>query len=133
LQCIILIAVLLSGANSVNMSVFERTGEFGTLMALGKRSAGVFRLVLTENALLGFAGGMAGVVLGVALALLISAIGIPMPPPPNSNNGYTAVIRISAADVAEGLLMGMIATVLAAILAGRRVARVPVVEALRQN
>ena len=126
-------AVLLSVANSVNMSVFERTGEFGTLMALGKRSSGVFRLVLCENALLGFAGGMAGAALGVVVAQLISVIGIPMPPPPNSNIGYMAVIRVTLADVGAGLLMGIVATVLAALLAARRVARIPVVEALRQN
>ena len=37
LQLIILVMVLLSVANSVNMSIFERTGEFGTMMALGNR------------------------------------------------------------------------------------------------
>jgi hypothetical protein len=35
LRLIILLMVLLSVANSVNMSVFERVGEFGTMMALG--------------------------------------------------------------------------------------------------
>jgi len=133
LQVIILVAVLLSVANSVNMSVFERTGEFGTLMALGSRSAEIFRLVLTENALLGIIGGVAGVLLGILLGWAISAIGIPMPPPPNSNVGYTATIRISPGDVGMGLLIGVVATVLAALLPARRVAHIPVVEALRQN
>lgn len=36
LQVIILVMVLLSVANTVNMSAFERLGEFGTLQALGK-------------------------------------------------------------------------------------------------
>jgi len=133
LQGIILVAVLLSVANSVNMSVFERTGEFGTLMALGNRSAEVFRLVLTENALLGLLGGVAGVLLGVLAGWAISAIGIPMPPPPNSNIGYTAAIRITLGDLGMGFLIGVAATVLAALLPARRVAHIPVVEALRQN
>ena len=38
LRIIILLMVLLSVVNSVNMSVFERVGEFGTMMALGNRS-----------------------------------------------------------------------------------------------
>ena len=133
LQGIILVAVLLSVANSVNMSVFERTGEFGTLMALGNRSAEIFRLVLTENALLGLIGGVAGVLSGILLGWAISAIGIPMPPPPNSNAGYTAAIRITLGDLGMGLLIGVVATVLAAVLPARRVAHIPVVEALRQN
>ena len=45
LQLIILVLVLLSVANSVNMSVFQRVGEFGTMMALGNRRKVVFQLV----------------------------------------------------------------------------------------
>ncbi len=66
---IILVMVLLSVANTVNMSVFERTGEFGTMRALGNRAGHVFRLILIESALLGLIGAALGVALGVALAL----------------------------------------------------------------
>ena len=50
LRIIILLMVLLSVVNSVNMSVFERVGEFGTMMALGNRSRRVFTLIIAENA-----------------------------------------------------------------------------------
>jgi putative ABC transport system permease protein len=133
LQGIILVAVLLSVANSVNMSVFERTGEFGTLMALGVRRAEVFRLVLTENVLLGLLGSSAGVLLGILVGWVISEVGIPMPPPPNSNIGYTGAIRLTLGDLGMGSLIGVVATVLAALVPARRVARIPVVDALRQN
>ena len=56
LQLIILVMVLLSVANSVNMSIFERTGEFGTMMALGNRSSQIFRLIVVESLLLGVIG-----------------------------------------------------------------------------
>jgi len=133
LQAIILVAVLLSVANSVNMSVYERTGEFGTLMALGNRSTAIFRLVLVETTMLGLVGGAIGATMGILLAAVISAIGIPMPPPPNSELGYTAVIRVSGHDVIGGMLIGVAATALAALLPARRVATLPVAEALRQN
>lgn len=133
LQVIILIAVALSVANSVNMSIFERIGEFGTLMALGDRSGNVFRLILAENVLLGLLGGIAGALLGVGLAYLLSAIGIPMPPPPNSNSGYIATIRVDPLTVASAIVIGFIATVIAALLPARRVSRIPIVDALRQN
>lgn len=133
LQLIILIVVLLSVANSVSMTAYERVGEFGTLKALGKRTRDIAQLIVLENALLGLFGATLGVVLGVALALGISAVGIPMPPPPNSNIGYTALIRVVPATLALSFAIGFFATVLSAILAARGAARVPVVEALRQN
>lgn len=133
LQVIILIMVLLSVANSVNMSIFERVGEFGTMMALGNRSDQVFRLILSENFLLGLIGGGLGVGVGITLALVISAIGVPMPPPPNADLGYTAHIQIVPSVLLLALTIGFIATVLAAVLPARHVSRIPVVEALRQN
>ncbi len=133
LQLIILIMVLLSVLNSVNMSAFERTGEFGTMMALGNRSGHVFRLIVTENFLLGVIGSSLGLGLGIGLALIISAIGISMPPPPNSNLGYTAHIQIVPGVLLVSFAIGIAATVLAAIIPGRHISRIPVADALRRN
>ena len=133
LQFIILVLVLLSVANSVNMSVFERVGEFGTMMALGNRSGAVFRLVVFENAVLGLCGAMLGVALGLILAWTISAIGIPMPPPPNANLGYTAHIRVLPSVPLMAFAVGFCATFLAALIPAQRVSRTPVVHALMQN
>ena len=133
LQLIILIMVLLSVTNTVNMSVFERVGEFGTLMALGNRTGEVFRLIVIESTTLGLAGGILGVLLGAALAWGISSIGIPMPPPPNANMGYTAHILIVPSSLLTSFLVGFGATVMAVLVPARRVTRIPVVDALRQN
>jgi putative ABC transport system permease protein len=133
LQLIILVMVLLSVANTVNMSVLERVGEFGTMMSLGNRSREVFGLVVTESLLLGLIGGCLGVTLGVVLALAISSVGIPMPPPPNANLGYTAHIQIIPSTLLMSFAIGFVATVGAAIMPGRRVSRTPIVDALRQN
>ncbi len=132
LEVIILMAVLLSVINAVNMSVYERTSEFGTLMALGTHRGDVSSLVLKENALLGLFGSVAGTIVGLALALAISAIGIPMPPPPNSSAGYVATIHLDAATVVVACVIGFVATVAAAWFPSRRIARIPVVDALRQ-
>ncbi len=133
LQVIILAMVLLSVSNTVNLTIFERTGEFGTMRALGNRGRDIFLLVLTECSVLGLFGAALGVILGVCLAWLISAIGIPMPPPPNADIGYTAQIRIVPSVVVGALAIGVVATVLAAIAPALRVARTKVVDALRQN
>lgn len=133
LRIIILVMVLLSVVNSVNMTVFERVGEFGTMLALGNRSRRVFALIVAENAILGLAGAGIGVLLGIGLAGAISAVGIPMPPPPNADLGYTARIQLVPSVVAGAFAVGFIATLLAALLPAARVRKIPVVEALRQN
>lgn len=133
LQLIILIMVVLSVANSVNMSIFERTGEFGTMMALGNRSGQIFRLILVENVLLGVIGSVLGIGLGIALATVISKIGIPMPPPPNANVGYMAHIQVIPSVLLVAVAIGIGATVLAAILPARHVSNTAIVDALRQN
>ena len=133
LQTIIFIMVFLSVANSVNISMFERTGEFGTLMALGNRRNMVFRLALVENILLGLIASTVGVVIGIGLALFISHIGIPMPPPPNANSGYTAFIRVVPSVIAFAFTVGFMATIIACLFPAYKVTRMPAVEALRYN
>lgn len=133
LRMIILLMVLLSVANSVNMSVFERVGEFGTMMALGNRSRTLVSLILAENSLLGIAGALTGIMLGIVLAFVISAIGIPMPPPPNSDLSYTAHIIVVPSIVVSAFAVGASAAIAAALLPAARVRRMPVVDALRQN
>jgi len=133
LRIIILLMVLLSVVNSVNMSVFERVGEFGTMMALGNRSSRVIELIIMENAIVGLVGALSGVILGMLLALLISAIGIPMPPPPNADLTYVAHIRIVPTVVIGAFAVGLIATILAAFPPALRVRRIPIVDALRQS
>jgi putative ABC transport system permease protein len=133
LHVIILGLVLLSVANSVNMTIFERTGEFGTLMALGNRGSAVFKLIVQEIFILGVIGSAAGALLGIALAAVISAIGVPMPPMPNANSGYTALIRIVPWEVGKAVVVGFSATLCAAFFPARRAARIRVVEALRYN
>ena len=133
LRLIILLMVLLSVANSVNMTLFERTREFGTMLALGDRPAAVFRLVMTESVLLGLFGAVLGVVVGSFTALVISLIGIPMPPPPNANVGYTAFIRLVPLDIGVAGAIGMAATILATLLPARRSAQLVVVDALRHG
>lgn len=133
LQLIILVMVLLSVSNSVNMTIFERTREFGTVIALGSRPESVFRTVLAENVVIGFIGALLGMAIGCSLALIISAIGIPMPPPPNANLGYLAEIQLLPWQVLSSGLIGFVATVLAAIRPARRVTKLDVVESLRHG
>ena len=64
-----LLAVLvgvLGVMNTMLMTVFERTQEICVLLAIGWKRSRIVRMVLWESALLGFLGGVGGVVIGVA-------------------------------------------------------------------
>lgn len=133
LRLIILVMVLLSVVNSVNMTLFERTREFGTMLAVGDRSNTVFKLIMAESLCLGLLGALLGMAIGCAAAMGISAIGIPMPPPPNANLGYTALIRIVPSTVVTAGIIGFVAAVLATLLPARRASRLEIVDALRHG
>lgn len=133
LQLIILVMLVLSVVSTINMTVYERTGEFGTMLALGLRQRQIFILVLLENTLLGMLGSLLGIIAGTALASIVSSIGIPMPPPPGSSIGYIASIRLVPWTLIMAVLTGAIASILAAILPACRASRLQIVDALRYN
>lgn len=133
LQFIILIMLVLSVVSTINMAVYERTGEFGTMLALGSQQHQIFRLVILENTVLGLVGSLLGVIIGSALAGIISSIGITMPPPPGSNAGYIATIRLAPWVLVTALVTGALASIIAAVLPARRVARLQIVDALRHT
>ena len=133
LQVIILVMVLLSVANSVNMTLQERTQEFGIMRALGRTGRDVFRIAVLETAILGVSGAVLGVALGVVVALMVSAIGIPMAPPPNSESGFVAGVQVVPGVVGAAFVAGLVASVIAALLPARYISRLQVVEALRRG
>jgi len=132
LRLIVLLMVIVAVIGAINAAVFERVGEFGTMRSLGNTSIDVLQLVLMEGALMGLLGAVVGVVLGLLSAWLISRIGIPMPPPPNSNIAFSASIRLTPSLVAGSFLIGVSATILSSVAPAIRVARMPIVEALRR-
>lgn len=133
LRLIIFLMVLLSVANSINMTLYERTREFGTLLSLGDRPKAVFELIMMEAVMLGLIGAGLGMFVGCTIAWGISAIGIPMPPPPNSNLGYTALIRLEPLAVLSSGATGFGAVLFAALYPAFRATKVNIVDALRHG
>ncbi len=58
-------------ANTMLMSVIERTKEIGVFKAVGWSNSDVMKTVLMEGFLLGFLGGVMGVLLGFAAVLVV--------------------------------------------------------------
>ncbi|MCG8643768.1 MAG: FtsX-like permease family protein [Desulfobacterales bacterium] len=76
---IILMAVVsFSIMNTFLMTVFERTHEFGTLMAMGARPGRLTKMLLYESAFLTACGMVLGIALGCGLTLYFNRAGIPL-------------------------------------------------------
>ena len=132
-KSVIAVIIVLSIANSMMMTVVERTGEIGTAMALGVRRSQVLRQFLLQGALLGTLGGVVGILFGAVLAQIISSIGIPMPAPPGSAHGYVGAILLSPQLVAQSLALAVVTSVLASAYPAFKASRMVVVDALRHN
>ncbi len=121
---IALLVAALGIANTVAMSVFERTKEIGVLRAMGWSRWRVMMLILMEAAALGLAGGIVGVALGWAALHVLSAL------PQTASIVSTA---LPVATLVEGLLMAMLVGVLAGSVPAWRGAQLSPVEALRHE
>ncbi|WP_062790862.1 ABC transporter permease [Aquitalea pelogenes] len=82
--CVVVAIVVLSIANSVTMSVVERTREIGTLRAIGVRRHGVITLFMYEAFILVFLGLLLGAVLMVLVRVGVNGSGITYVPPANT-------------------------------------------------
>ncbi|MGH8684370.1 MAG: ABC transporter permease, partial [Nitrosospira sp.] len=68
-----------------------------------------------------------------ALAELISAIGIPMPPPPGMTEGYTGKILVTLSVMMHAFLIAFVTTALAGLYPAWRASRLQIINALRHN
>ena len=130
---IIGLIIVLTISNTQMMSVLERTTEIGTSLAIGLRRMTLMRMFIVEGALIGVAGGVLGVFLGFVLAHAISAVGIPMPPPPGMARGFMGEILIVPQLAADALVLAVVTTFAASLLPAWKASRLVIVDALRRD
>ncbi|WP_263771500.1 ABC transporter permease [Propionivibrio soli] len=130
---IIGVIIVLTISNTLMMSVLERTTEIGTSLAIGQRRATILRMFVAEGTLIGIVGGLLGVLLGYAFASAISAVGIPMPPPPGMARGFMGEILVVPGLAVDGFVLALITTFAASLLPAWKASRMNIVDALRYN
>jgi putative ABC transport system permease protein len=107
-------------ANSLFLSIHERTREFGLLRAVGMTRGQVRQMVRYESVITAVIGGLLGTVIGVLFAFLVTEslgdLGLGFSPP----LGQLLVF----------LLLAVVVGVVAAVAPARRGARLQVLDAL---
>jgi putative ABC transport system permease protein len=116
--------------NTVAVSVVERTKVIGTLRALGATSRQIQLLLLLEWLVIGALGSLAGVAGGFALARFLVRFAA------DTINSLMLVIDVQDIPVdpviaVTGLVLGVVASLVAAFLPARQAMRVPPIEILR--
>jgi len=129
-QIIICVIFFLSIANTINMSLFERIREFGTMMAMGNGRWAIFAMLFMEAFVLGLAGSTLGILVGSGTSWAVSHIGIHMPPIPNGSSGYIATILLSPGILIRTFFTSFFSVILASLIPGYRASHFEITRAL---
>ena len=115
-------------ANTLSITIAQRTREFATLRTLGASRRQVLWSVVIEAFVIGLFGSVIGLFLGLALAKglqwLFVQIGIDLP---------TGSTVFATRTIVVCLLVGTIVTLVASIRPARRATRVPPIAAVREG
>jgi putative ABC transport system permease protein len=125
ISAIALIVGAIAVANTMLMSVFERTREFGVVRAVGARPRFLFGLVLVESIVLSLIGAVVGVALGYGGAAIVNRVAADL----ISLEVAAVTPRLVAFAVLVAAGMGL----LAGLLPAGRAARVPIAVALARE
>jgi putative ABC transport system permease protein len=123
-SCIALMMGILGIANTMAMSVFERTRDIGILRALGWKSWRVLLLIQTEATILGLGGGIIGIGFGWGALRLLAA---------QPQAASIASASFPMLLLAEALGIAILAGLVAGAIPAWRAAHLSPVEALRHD
>lgn len=131
---VLIIVVAFSIFNTFLMVIFERTREFGVLMALGTTPGRLVRLVLSESALIASMGVISGVIGGTLLTVYFQTHGIDLTGQSDmlTQYGMSGMIypRLSLLSVSAGPLTVLLITLIAALFPALKVSRLKPVAAI---
>jgi putative ABC transport system permease protein len=124
LVALAVVIALIGIANTLALSIHERTRELGLVRAVGMSRRQVRRMVRYEAALIAFFGAVLGIAIGIAFG---SATVTALP------DNFTSTLAIPSGQIAVLLITAAFAGLTAAWLPARRAGRMNILEAIATN
>jgi putative ABC transport system permease protein len=124
-------------ANTMFMSVMERTRLIGILKSLGTKNSEIMKLFVAESGIIGLTGGLLGVFLGFIVVGIISEIGfnlMGLGAAGRMAGGTSASVAVVTPElVFFALAFSTIIGIVSGLIPARKAANLEVVEAMRSE
>jgi putative ABC transport system permease protein len=117
----VLFTTLLVCANTMAMSIRERTREVAVLRTLGFTRESILKLLLTESIAISVIGGLAGVTLATGIILFIARPGIGLP----------VSMHMTVATALVAMLVAFLVGMVSGLIPSYRASHLGIVDALR--
>jgi putative ABC transport system permease protein len=113
-------------ANTMFTSVLEKTREIGTMKAIGAKNRDILMIFVFNSAMVGFVGGIFGVMLGTLISTLFPILGMTM----MRSEGDTGIF-LSPHLMFFGLVLAVVIGIVSGAVPAYRASRLKPVDALR--
>jgi putative ABC transport system permease protein len=130
LSFIIAFIVILAISNTMVMSITERTKEIGTFLAIGTSQKSLLKNFIVEGLSIGIIGSVFSVILGFLVIFIVNNLGLMMPPPPGSTEGYPIFINILPVVWLKISLGMILISIISTILPAYKASRMNIVDSL---
>tara|TARA_Y100001960_G_scaffold325285_1_gene407353 strand:+ start:748 stop:1980 length:1233 start_codon:yes stop_codon:yes gene_type:complete len=134
---IFVIAMMFGIINIMLMSVYERTQEFGVLMAVGMQKHKIFVLLILETSMLGAAGALLGIFLSSVIIKALNHFGISLAAMSDGLGAYGVDTllrpRVSLEEYVMVLFIVVAASFIAAIYPARQILKQRPVDAMAEK
>lgn len=127
IQAFVILAVALGIASVLAVSVTQKEREIGILRATGAGTGRLMRVFLIEGGILGLAGAVVGILLGVVLALLFANLA------QNPDGSPTFPVALTPMLFARAGLTAVTVRIVAAVIPARTAARLDPATAIRNG
>ncbi|MEN3044477.1 MAG: FtsX-like permease family protein [Candidatus Hydrothermales bacterium] len=140
-QAIFILFIILLGiigtTNTLNISIFERIKEIGTLKSLGMKDSEIRKLLVIEGVMIGLLGTLLGVIFGVLINFYFVKYGIDWTPllPKDINLAYrvSGVVKSAwnTSSIMISFIIGPFSTFIASYIPAQRASKLTPAECLR--